>query len=131
MAIYDLLIVGAGPAGLAAAIAAQRAGLKFCILEKGSLVNSIFRFPSQMVFFTTPDLLEIGGLPFVTPHGKPTRDVAKQLQRGTGDLQVPDRNLEASRCEPARLFQTDAVGSFLEYLCRKSRLQIENKGCAL
>lgn len=81
MAIYDLLIVGAGPAGLAAAIAAQRAGLKFCILEKGSLVNSIFRFPSQMVFFTTPDLLEIGGLPFVTPHGKPTRDEALRYYR--------------------------------------------------
>ncbi len=81
MAIYDLLIVGAGPAGLAAAIAAQRAGLKFCILEKGSLVNSIFRFPSQMVFFTTPDLLEIGDLPFVTPHGKPTRDEVLRYYR--------------------------------------------------
>ena len=81
MAIYDLLIVGAGPAGLAAAIAAQRAGLKFCILEKGLLVNAIFRFPSQMVFFTTPDLLEIGGLPFVTPHGKPTRDETLRYYR--------------------------------------------------
>ena len=54
MAIYDLVIVGAGPAGLAAAIAAKRTGLKFRILEKGALVNSIFRFPSQMVFFNDP-----------------------------------------------------------------------------
>ena len=81
MAIYDLVIVGAGPAGLAAAIAAKRAGLKFRILEKGALVNAIFRFPSQMVFFTTPDLLEIGGLPFVTPHGKPTRDETLRYYR--------------------------------------------------
>lgn len=81
MAIYDLVIVGAGPAGLAAAIAAKRAGLKFRILEKGALVNSIFRFPSQMVFLTTPDLLEIGDLPFVTPHGKPTRDETLRYYR--------------------------------------------------
>ena len=81
MAIYDLVIVGAGPAGLAAAIAAKRAGLNFRILEKGALVNSIFRFPSQMVFFTTPDLLEIGDLPFVTPHGKPTRDETLRYYR--------------------------------------------------
>ena len=81
MAIYDLVIVGAGPAGLAAAIAAKRAGLKFRILEKGALVNSIFQFPSQMVFFTTPDLLEIGDLPFVTPHGKPTRDETLRYYR--------------------------------------------------
>ena len=81
MAIYDLVIVGAGPAGLAAAIAAKRAGLTFRILEKGALVNSIFMFPSQMVFFTTPDLLEIGGLPFVTPHGKPTRDETLRYYR--------------------------------------------------
>ena len=81
MAIYDLVIVGAGPAGLAAAIAAKRAGLNFRILEKGALVNSIFRFPSQMVFLTTPDLLEIGDLPFVTPHGKPTRDETLRYYR--------------------------------------------------
>lgn len=81
MAIYDLVIVGAGPAGLAAAIAAKRAGLNFRILEKGALVNSIFQFPSQMVFFTTPDLLEIGDLPFVTPHGKPTRDETLRYYR--------------------------------------------------
>ena len=81
MAIYDLVIVGAGPAGLAAAIAAKRTGLKFRILEKGALVNSIFRFPSQMVFLTTPDLLEIGDLPFVTPHGKPTRDETLRYYR--------------------------------------------------
>ena len=83
--INDLLIVGAGPAGLAAAIAARRAGLAFRTFEKGVLVNSLFHFPPQMVFFTTPDLLEIGDLPFVTPHGKPTRDETLRYYRRVVD----------------------------------------------
>ncbi|MGE0452595.1 MAG: YpdA family putative bacillithiol disulfide reductase [Vicinamibacteria bacterium] len=77
----DLLIVGAGPAGLAAAIAAQRAGLSHEILEKGAIANSIFHFPRNQVFFTTPELLEIGGLPFVTPYEKPTRIEALRYYR--------------------------------------------------
>ena len=85
MSINDLIIVGAGPAGLATAIAAKQAGLAFRIFEKGVLVNALFHFPSQMVFFTTPDLLEIGGLPFVTPHGKPTRDEALRYYRRVVD----------------------------------------------
>ena len=83
--IHDLVIVGAGPAGLAAAIAAKEAGLDFRTFEKGVLVNSLFHFPPQMVFFTTPDLLEIGGLPFVTPHGKPTRDETLRYYRRVVD----------------------------------------------
>jgi thioredoxin reductase (NADPH) len=77
----DLLIVGAGPAGLAAAIAAREAGLEYEVLEKGALVNSIFHFPRNQVFFTTPELLEIGGLPFVTPYEKPTRIEALRYYR--------------------------------------------------
>src|ERR1700752_3115499 len=73
MQIRDVLIVGAGPAGLAAGIAAKQAGLDYSIVEKGVLVNSIYRFPVNMVFFTPPELLEIGGLPLVTPFEKPTR----------------------------------------------------------
>jgi thioredoxin reductase (NADPH) len=77
----DLLVVGAGPAGLAVAIAAQQAGLDYEVLEKGALVNSIFHFPRNQVFFTTPELLEIGGLPFVTPYDKPTRPEALRYYR--------------------------------------------------
>ena len=77
----DLLIVGAGPAGLAVAIAADGAGLDYQVLEKGVLVNSIFHFPRAMTFFTTPDLLEIGGLPFVTPYEKPTQWEALRYYR--------------------------------------------------
>jgi thioredoxin reductase (NADPH) len=73
MSVRDVLIVGAGPSGLATAIAAKQQGLDYVVIEKGVLVNSIFNFPTHMVFFTTPELLEIGGLPLVSPFDKPTR----------------------------------------------------------
>jgi len=79
--ILDLVVVGAGPAGLAAAIAAARAGLDYDVLEKGVLVNSVYRFPPGMTFFTTAELLELGELPFVTPHPKPTREEALTYYR--------------------------------------------------
>jgi len=82
---FDLLIVGAGPAGLAAAIAAAQAGLNYEVIEKGSLVNSIFNFPTNMIFFTTPELLEIGGIPFTTPFFKPARTEALVYYRRVTD----------------------------------------------
>src|SRR5215467_1279180 len=78
---FDLIIVGAGPSGLAAAIEAQRHNLKYLVLEKGCITNSIFHFPSQMVFFTTPELLEIGGMPLVSEREKPTRNEALKYYR--------------------------------------------------
>jgi thioredoxin reductase (NADPH) len=83
--IHDLLIVGAGPSGLATAIAAKQRGLDYVILEQGILVNSIFNFPAHMIFFTTPELLEIGGLPLVTPYEKPTRLEALRYYRRVVD----------------------------------------------
>ncbi len=91
MSIRDVLIVGAGPSGLATAIAAKQQGLDYVVVEKGILVNSIFNFPQHMVFFTTPELLEIGGLPLVTPYDKPTRLEALRYYRrvvDTYDLQI-------------------------------------------
>jgi thioredoxin reductase (NADPH) len=73
MSVRDLIIVDAGPSGLSVAIAAKQSGLDYQVVEQGVLVNSIYRSPPQMVFFTTPELLEIGGLPFVSPYDKPTR----------------------------------------------------------
>ena len=81
MPVHDLFIVGAGPSGLATAIAAKQAGLEYALVEKGVLVDAIFRFPTYMVFFTTPELLEIGGLPLVTPYEKPTRLEALRYYR--------------------------------------------------
>ena len=85
LGVRDVIIVGAGPAGLAAAIAAKQQGLDTRVFEKGVLVNSLFHFPAQMVFFTTPELLEIGGLPLTTPHEKPTRDEALRYYRKVVD----------------------------------------------
>jgi thioredoxin reductase (NADPH) len=85
VSVRDLLIVGAGPSGLSAAISAKQRGLDYLVLEKGTLVNSIDRFPPQMVFFTTPELLEIGGLPFVSPYDKPTRAEALRYYRRVAD----------------------------------------------
>src|SRR5712691_2159350 len=85
MSVRDLVIVGAGPSGLSAAIAAKRRGLDYLVVEQGVLVNSIYRFPPQMVFFTTPELLEIGGLPFVSPYEKPTRAEALRYYRKVVD----------------------------------------------
>jgi thioredoxin reductase (NADPH) len=83
--VIDTLIVGAGPSGLATAIACLKAGLSYRIIEKGTLVNSIFHYPRNMVFFTTPELLEIGGLPFTTPYEKPTRVEALRYYRRVAD----------------------------------------------
>ena len=91
MPVRDVLIIGAGPSGLATAIAAKQRGLDYVVVEKGILVNSIFQFPQHMVFFTTPELLEIGGLPLVTPYDKPTRLEALRYYRrvvDTFDLQI-------------------------------------------
>src|SRR3990167_5489277 len=85
MSVRDLIIIGAGPSGLSAAIAAKQRGLDYQVLEQGVLVNSIFHFPPQMVFFTTPELLEIGGLPFVSPYDKPTRAEALKYYRKVVD----------------------------------------------
>jgi thioredoxin reductase (NADPH) len=81
----DLVIVGAGPSGLATAIAAHQAGLAYEVVEKGVLVNSIFHFPRHMTFFTTAELLEIGGLPFVTPYEKPTQGEGLKYYRKVTD----------------------------------------------
>jgi thioredoxin reductase (NADPH) len=102
MAARDLLIVGAGPSGLATAIAAQRRGLDCAVIEKGVLVNSIFHFPTHMVFFTTPELLEIGGLPLISPFEKPTRLEALRYYRRVVDVtgvhvSLQERVLEIER----------------------------------
>src|SRR6202163_1483177 len=78
---FDVLVIGAGPTGLAAAIEAQRAGFSAVLLDKGCLVNSLFHYPANMVFFTTPELLEIGDIPFSSANQKPNRLEALEYYR--------------------------------------------------
>ncbi|GIV06860.1 MAG: thioredoxin reductase [Fimbriimonadales bacterium] len=79
---YDLLIIGAGPIGIAAGIEAKRAGLQFLVLEAGTLCQSILEYPIGMRFFSPADELAIGGYPFPTPHDeKPTREIALNYYR--------------------------------------------------
>src|SRR3954453_18650475 len=114
MSIRDVLIVGAGPSGLATAIAAKKRGLDYVIVEKGMLVNSIFNFPLHMVFFTTPELLEIGGLPLTTPYDKPTRLEALRYYRRVVDaysLQISfHERVTAIEREDDRFIVTTALG---------------------
>jgi len=79
--VFDLLVVGAGPTGLACAIEAQKTGLRVVVVDKGCLCNSLFHYPAHMTFFTTPELLEIGDIPFPSPNPKPTRNEALQYYR--------------------------------------------------
>jgi bacillithiol disulfide reductase len=79
--LFDVLVIGAGPTGLACAIEAQRAGFSAVSIDKGCLVNSLFHYPANMVFFTTPELLEIGDLPFTTANQKPNRPEALEYYR--------------------------------------------------
>jgi thioredoxin reductase (NADPH) len=78
---FDVLVIGAGPSGLASAIEAQKRGLKVVTIDKGCLVNSLFHYPANMTFFTTPELLEIGDIPFPSAHQKPTREEALEYYR--------------------------------------------------
>jgi thioredoxin reductase (NADPH) len=79
--VFDLLCIGAGPTGLACAIEGKRAGMRVLVVDKGCLCNSLYHYPVNMVFFTTPELLEIGDLPLVCAAEKPTRAEALKYYR--------------------------------------------------
>ena len=78
---YDIVVIGAGPIGLACGIKAKEAGLSYLILDKGCLVNSLYNYPQNMTFFSTSEKLEIGGVPFVSNNPKPTRAEALEYYR--------------------------------------------------
>src|SRR5712691_9160875 len=79
--MLDLAVIGAGPCGLAVGVAAKRAGLTCSLFDKGPIVSSLLRYPLYATFFSTPDKLEIGGVPFVTGGEKPTRREALTYYR--------------------------------------------------
>lgn len=85
--MYDVVIIGAGPVGLACGIEAQQQGLKPLLIEKGALINSFLGYPNNMEFFSTPDLMEIGGHPFPTIGYKPTREEGIAYYRRIAELE--------------------------------------------
>src|SRR5712664_1780613 len=82
---YDIICIGAGPTGLACAIEAKRAGMRPLVIDKGCLCNSLYHYPTNMLFFTTPELLEIGDLPLTCAGEKPSRNEALKYYRKTAE----------------------------------------------
>lgn len=95
MTTYDVICIGAGPTGLATAIEAKRAGMRPLVIDKGTICNSIYHYPANMVFFTTPELLEIGDLPMTCGSDKPTRvEALKYYRRAAEHYQLELRLYE-------------------------------------
>jgi thioredoxin reductase (NADPH) len=123
--IVDLLVIGAGPTGLACAIEAQRAGFTAVLVDKGCLCNSLFHYPSNMTFFTTPELLEIGNIPFSSPNQKPNRNEALEYYRKVAEHYKLDlRQYEnVDRVDGAdgnfTVHTTDRFGRLLQHRARK------------
>ncbi len=122
---FDVLVIGAGPTGMACAIDAQKAGLRVALVDKGCLCNSLFHYPSHMTFFTTPELLEIGGLPFSSPNQKPNRTEALEYYRKVSehyrlDVRPYQRVERVSGSDGAFAVHTaDALGRERTYAARK------------
>jgi len=123
--IVDLLVIGAGPTGLACAIEAQRAGFTAMLVDKGCLCNSLFHYPAHMTFFTTPELLEIGSIPFSSPNQKPNRNEALEYYRKVAEFYTLDvRQYEnVERVEGGdgdfTVHTMDRFGRMLEHRARK------------
>jgi thioredoxin reductase (NADPH) len=97
--VQDVVVIGAGPVGLACAIEAQRKGLSCRVIDKGALVNSILGYPARMEFFSTPELIEIGGYPFPVTDYKPSREDALEYYRSVAareriDVRLYERVLD-------------------------------------
>lgn len=128
--VFDLLVVGAGPTGLATAIEAQKAGFRVVLVDKGCVCNSIFHYPAHMTFFTTSELLEIGGIPFPSPNAKPTRNEALEYYRQVAayyklDIRQYQRVERVSGADgDFTVHTTDRFGRLGELKARKLALSI-------
>jgi thioredoxin reductase (NADPH) len=123
--MQDVLVIGAGPTGLACAIAAQNVGCTVVVVDKGCLTNSLFHYPAHMTFFTTPELLEIGNMPFSSPNQKPTRAEALEYYRKVAQHYKLDvRQYEkveriAGEDGGFTVYTTDKFGRAIEHRARK------------
>src|SRR3984885_5534713 len=121
----DVLVIGAGPTGLACAIEAQKIGLRVIVVDKGCLVNSLYHYPPNMSFFTTPELLEIGDIPFTTALQKPTREEALEYYRKVAEhYHVDIRQYEGVKTVMGEdgkfsITATDRAGRPHDYLTKK------------
>ena len=123
---FDVVVIGAGPTGLACGIDVKRAGLSVANIDKGCLVNSLYNYPSNMTFFTTPELLEIGDLPFSSPNQKPTRQEALEYYRKAAE----HYQLDVRQYEPV----TKVEGSDNHFVVHTTNLhghQREYQACKL
>ena len=102
----DLIIIGAGPIGLACGIEAQKADLSYLIFDKGALVNSLYNYPLNMTFFSTSDRLEIGEVPFISNNPKPTRAESLEYYRRV----TSHWKLQLKLYEEINTVEKDAVG---------------------
>lgn len=121
----DALVVGAGPTGLACGIELQNRGVKTVLVEKGCVVNSIYHYPTNMTFFTTPELLEIGNIPMTSLNDKPNRAEALKYYRRVADhYRLDVRQYERvdridGHDNAFRVFTTDRLGCPRTYHVRK------------
>jgi thioredoxin reductase (NADPH) len=122
---FDALVVGAGPTGLACGIELQQRGVKTVLLDKGCVVNSIYHYPTHMTFFTTPELLEIGGIPMTSLNEKPNRTEAlKYYRRVAGHFHLDLRQYQrvdsiAGEDDNFEVTSTDRLGCRHSYRVRK------------
>src|SRR5438128_10583212 len=124
----DVIVIGAGPTGLACAIEAQRAGFKVIAIDKGCVVNSIYNYPANMSFFTTPELLEIGDIPFSNSRKNPTREEALEIYRKVAEHYHLDvRQYQWVKTVMGRdgefnITATDRLGRIYDYQARELNL---------
>jgi len=122
---FDVIVIGAGPTGLACGIELQQRGLKTVLIEKGCVVNSLYHYPTNMVFFTTPELLEIGNIPMTSLNEKPNRHEALKYYRRVAqhfDLDIHDYERVENLIGEDGAFQaltTDRLGCPHVYNARK------------
>jgi thioredoxin reductase (NADPH) len=123
--LYDVICIGSGPTGLASAIEVKRAGMRPLVVDKGCLCNSLFHYPVNMVFFTTPELLEIGDIPMTCATEKPTRvDALKYYRKTVEHFQLELRLYESVTAVEGEdgnfVVRTSAeTGEMNSYNCRK------------
>src|ERR1700733_2961847 len=122
---HDIICIGAGPTGLACAIEAKRAGMSSLVIDKGALCNSLYHYPINMLFFTTPERMEIGDLPLTSTGGKPTRaEALKYYRRAVEhyalDTRLYQRVTRIDGHDDAFVVEThDELGARHEYRGRK------------